>query len=106
MNNHCENISKVLVQMNLNKNFTTRSRVGRCWLAILRMRKDVFEAFSNSLFGFFFDNLSAESYEMNFTAGEFFLFIIEEENGQLMKNEIILEELIKNIKKYYFIYNF
>lgn len=63
------------------------------------MKREIFFTFFDNLFNFFNNNLTAESYEMNFTACEFYLFAIEEENGELLKDERTYNEIKSNLKK-------
>jgi hypothetical protein len=100
MTNSIETVSTSLIKLQNWKNFAINFRIGRCWLSIIKLRRDVFLRFFDKLFIFFTENLSVEYYEMNFTASEFYLHIIEEDKGKLLsKNKIIFESLSSNLKK-------
>jgi hypothetical protein len=51
------------------------------------------------LFKFFCENLIVENYEMNFTAAEFFLFLIDDEEEGFIKNVSIYATLQNNLKQ-------
>lgn len=77
MTENIEQIVNVLSSLNNSQNFQTRFHLGRCWLCILRIRKDSFFLLIQNIFPFFINNFSAEFYEMNFTSAEFFLMCVE-----------------------------
>lgn len=93
---HAENIANVLLNFNNFENCSLRFKVGRCWISIIKLRKDIFNQFCETLFDFFTDNLSKEAYEMNFTAAEFYLFVIEEDDGAYLKNAKVYHNIQKN----------
>lgn len=91
MYGHMEKILIVLIKFKF-KNSSLRFKVGRCLLSIIRMRKDLLLNYRNAIFIFYSENLPIESYEMNLIAAEFFLFLLEEEKGEFMKNQEINQE--------------
>jgi hypothetical protein len=80
-------------------NLKIRFRIGRCWLIIVRISKSIlFNAFER-LYKFFFVNMTAEDYEMNFTSAEFFLYLVDEEEEDIIKNNKISTILQNNFTK-------
>lgn len=96
---YVDKIAMVLIHMKKCKNTTTRNRIGRCLLSIIRVRKDVLMNYRKVIFSFFSESLYVESYELNFIASEFFLFILEEERGELTKQQEFSQELRTRLKK-------
>jgi hypothetical protein len=95
------NISLSLLSIGNSKNYSIRYRLGRCWLVLVKLNKEILLEFANTLFEFFYENLSVEYYEMNFTACEFFLFVIEElenKKSDLFKNKHITQSLLNGVK--------
>jgi hypothetical protein len=93
-----EEVSKTLIQLFNIRNFALRYRVGRCWLSAIMIKTSIFDSVSEKIFQFFTENLSTECYQMNFTAAEFYLCIVEEDNG-LLNNPVVLNYLQSNIRK-------
>jgi hypothetical protein len=90
---------KILFNLHSSQNLGTRYHLGKCWLAIIRMKKEILlETFEN-LFNFFLNNFTVEHYEMNFISAEFFLVIVEENEEELIKEEIVSNVLQNNLKK-------
>jgi len=90
---------KILFNLHSSQNLSTRYQLGKCWLAIVRMKKEILiESFEN-LFNFFLHNFTVEHYEMNFISAEFFMVIIEENEEELIKEEIVANVLQNNLKK-------
>ncbi len=87
-----------MLTYNDSKDLIVRFKIGRCWLSIISLRRDILLNSFENLMQFFNDNLSVQSYEMNFTACEFYLFLTEEE-GKLLKDERILNRMQSIIKK-------
>lgn len=87
-----EKISIVLIKFKF-RNYSLRLKVGRCLLSIIRMRKDLLLNYRNAIFNFYSENLSIESYTISsIIAAEFFLYLLEEEKGEFMKNQEIFRE--------------
>jgi hypothetical protein len=76
-----------------------RFRIGRCWLIIIRINGDILVNNFEKLFSFFYENLLAENYEMNFTAAEFFLYLVDDEEDNFVKNTYIFSTLQNNLKQ-------
>jgi hypothetical protein len=77
MSENLDHVINVLSTLSVSQNLQTRYHLGRCWLCILRMKKDIIFSLNAHLFPFFMNNFSVDYYEMNFTSAEFFLMIIE-----------------------------
>jgi hypothetical protein len=76
--------------------------LGRCWLVLVRLNKQFLINLGGTLFEFFYENLAVEYYEMNFTASEFYLFVIDEienKKSDLFMNKRIIENLLNGVKK-------
>jgi hypothetical protein len=76
-------------------NVKIRFNIGRCWLIIVRISKSILFSGFESLYKFFYDNLTVENYEMNFISAEFFLYLVDEEEEDLIKNSQV-STIIKN----------
>jgi len=111
---HIRNISDSLIKMSqnsiqnkigVNNNYNNsyrnkiRYKLGRCWLIIVKLKNEILSSLSEFLIDFFNENLLFEYYEMNFTATEYFLFIVEEigENEKNLGGGNIKE--VKNSKE-------
>lgn len=60
------------------ENMDFRSKMGKTWVYILKSKRDIIFEYYEDLFSFFFDNYRVEHYEMNLSASNFFLFLLEE----------------------------
>jgi hypothetical protein len=89
----------VLIGLHKVKSTSLRFRIGRCWLIILRIHNDTLLTKFEALFAFFYESFTVENYEMNFTAAEFFLFIIDDEEEGFVKNNHISSTLQHNLKQ-------
>jgi hypothetical protein len=94
-----DEISNTLIELGNIKKYSMRYKVGRYWLALINTKYQILDTNSESLFQFFTENLSVESYQMNFTAAEFYLSIVDEETCQIFNNPQIMNFLQENIKK-------
>jgi hypothetical protein len=89
-----------LIGLHKNQVPSVRFRIGRCWLIIIRLNKDLLIAKYIDLFSFFYENLSVENYEMNFTGAEFFLYLVDEEEDEAaIKNKFVCTTLENNLKQ-------
>jgi len=90
--------SNILVNLHSTDNFDMRYHLGRCWLTIIRMKREILLDPNTDLFLFFVPNLTAEHYKMNFISAEFFLFIVEEDYDFVEK---IREKIFTHFATYY-----
>jgi hypothetical protein len=77
MTENIDQIVHVLSSLSTSQNLQTRFHLGRCWLCIIRLRKESLFSLVPHLFPFFINNFSADFYEMNFTSAEYFLLCVE-----------------------------
>jgi len=98
LNNIVDYISTTLLELINCRNSSVRYRVGRCWLSLINIKNGVLytNTISNRLFNFFTENLSVESYQMNFTAAEFYLCIVTQD--EFLKNQQVMNFLQTNLK--------
>ncbi len=89
--------SNILVNLHGTENFDMRYHIGRCWLTMIRMKREILLDPNTDLFLFFVPNLTTEHYKMNFISAEFFLFLVEEDE-ELIKEEKIREKLFTNFE--------
>lgn len=81
------------------QDLNARFRIGRCWLIIIRIRKEVLNELLTQLFEFFLQNFSVEQYEMNFTSAEFFLYLVDEEDEDIIKTDKVFNSLKASLKQ-------
>ncbi len=91
VNEEIDKIVDTLLSLNECNNFQTRYHLGRCWLSILKIKKEILSSILDSLFAFFIGNFSVENYQMNFTSSEFFSMLIQsdEKNSENETNKLI-----------------
>jgi transportin-1 len=75
-----------------------RYRIGRCWLVVIRSNRSILTSKTEQLFNFFYENLTTECYELNFTAAEFFLYLIDDDEEDFVKIHHIFSLLEGNLK--------
>ena len=99
INDVVEAIATVLTKLEDSQNPDLRCYLGKCFLAMVRMKNEVLSAMTENLFGFFYKNLTQEHYQMNFTSAEFFLLLVDDEADEsLLNNEKLYDCLSKNVK--------
>ena len=76
INEDTESVIEALINLKESQELNTRYHVGRCWLSIFKIKKEVLSLLLEPLFNFFIGNFSVENYQMNLTSAEFFSFIV------------------------------
>jgi hypothetical protein len=80
-------------------NTKIRFKIGRCWLIIVRISKTILFSAFERLYQFFHNNLAVENYEINFISAEFMLYLVDEEEEDLIKNSQVNMMLQNNLTK-------
>ena len=91
--------AKVLMKLHNIKDFSSRFQISKCWLCLLRIRVKLLTENISELFNFFLMNLTQEHYEMNFASAEFINYIIDQDEKEEPKDEIVYEILHNNLHK-------
>lgn len=100
MSEHLDKLAHLLINMQNFKNTSIRHKTGKCLLSILKVKQDLLVYNRSVIFSFFSQCLHAEFYEMNFTACEFFLMVMEDDDGKLIKKNEINEEFSSYLNRY------
>jgi hypothetical protein len=97
MNEEIESVIEALLTLKNYNEVLTRYHIGRCWLSVIKIKKDILSSLLDQLFIFFMGNFTVDNYQTNFISAEFFSMLIQsEDKGKLNEaNKVIqIDDLV------------
>lgn len=88
MKNHFNLFTEILLSYRNTEILEIRAKLGKILLNLFQLNFKISSNLQKEIFFFYFNNFRVENYEMNFSASEFFLFFLENEEEFLKKNLI------------------